>query len=238
MNILVNGCSFSRGPGSWPYVLQNLLGANLVNLAQAGAGNTYIYNTTMSELFRRKYNMVVVMWSGIHRVDFKVEKITSFPTPYTSAYQLKQNDWPEKIIVPVNDQDYVEPNWVFGCGHINNDQVLTRDTKLFETVYKYVGSQEMLDNLIIKMVALQNTLKLLDIPYVFSFYEDYAKKLMQHEFNTQLDWNCVCNSDNINNIVRRNKWFAEDNAHPGDLAHTAWANIVHKHIGKYHVSAC
>ena len=71
-NLLVNGCSFSRGPNSWPYFLSNV---NLVNLAQAGAGNTYIHETTIAELSQRKYDLVIVMWTGIPRIDFKVNDI-------------------------------------------------------------------------------------------------------------------------------------------------------------------
>ena len=51
MNILVNGGSLSRGPTSWPYVIQKHFNSNLVNLAQAGNGNTYTHETTISELY-------------------------------------------------------------------------------------------------------------------------------------------------------------------------------------------
>ena len=50
MRLLVNGCSFSRGSTAWPNHITKLAAANLINLAQAGAGNTYIAQTTQSEL--------------------------------------------------------------------------------------------------------------------------------------------------------------------------------------------
>ena len=230
MNVLVNGCSFSRGPGSWPYKLQELLSCNLVNLAQAGAGNTYIYESTVSELYKRKYDLVIIMWTGIERVDFAVDNIHDFDsTPYTSMHQLQQNDWPEKIVLPINDQDYVEKNWVFGCGHINGDIAL-RKSRLFDSVYRYQGRQQLLQSFIIKMIALQSILNNLNIPYVFSFYEDYEIELKANHLSTAIDWKCVCNSTNIDHIMKSNNWFAKDNQHPSDQAHIVWAEVLQGHL--------
>ena len=91
MRILVNGCSFSRGPISWSYYLTNLTditGKNLVNLACAGAGNTYIHETTTRILDKEKFDLVLIMWSEISRIDFQVESIDFFEkSTYTSKYQ-------------------------------------------------------------------------------------------------------------------------------------------------------
>ena len=159
MRILVNGCSFSRGPISWPYYLTNLTditGKNLVNLACAGAGNTYIHETTTRILDKEKFDLVLIMWSGISRIDFQVESIDFFEkTTYTSKYQSSQNDWPGKIINPMNDQDYVEKNWIFGCSHINNDPMLG---KFFKNFYMLVGHKELVNQFILKVISLQNSL--------------------------------------------------------------------------------
>lgn len=142
MKILVNGCSFSRGPISWPYYLQELLNCELVNLAQSGAGNSYIHESTVSELVHREYDLVIIMWSGLSRLDFKVEQVAQFSkTPFTSDYQHRQNDWPGKVIIPVNDQDYVEKDWVFGCGILNNEQELVRSNFL-NGLYRYIGVEQ------------------------------------------------------------------------------------------------
>ncbi len=229
MNVLVNGCSFSRGPGSWPYKLQELMHFNLINLAQAGAGNTYIYESTVSELYKRKYDLVLIMWSGIERVDLAVNDIQYFDTPYTSHWQSQQNDWAEKIIQPVNDQNYVEKNWVFGCGHINGDAKLLK-TKLFDAIYRYQTRQELMQGYIIKIIALQSMLKNLNIPYVFSFYEDYEAELKTNQLSAGVDWNNVCNDTNIDQLMRKNNWFANDKQHPSETAHIAWAKILQGHL--------
>ena len=227
-NLLVNGCSFSRGPGSWPYYLKY---QNIVNLAQAGAGNTYIHETTMGELAQRSYDFVIVMWTGIHRVDLKVSNIEDFAeSKYTSQYQHQQNDWLEKVVHPINDQDYVEKNWVFGCGHINNELALRR-SKIFDGVYKHVGQLQFVDGLLIKMISLQNTLKQMQIPYLFTFYEDYDNDLKANKsLYSMLDQNQIYNKENIIRITKTNQWFDQDGIHPGVVAHCTWAQLVQTKI--------
>jgi|688.fasta_scaffold32544_6 hypothetical protein len=233
-NLLVNGCSFSRGPGSWPYHLKY---QNIVNLAQAGAGNTYISETTIAELSQRNYDFVIVMWTGIHRVDFKVSNIDLFSdSTYTSQYQHQKNDWPEKIIEPINDQDYVEKNWVFGCGHVNNEFAL-KQSKLFESVYKHVGYLQFIDGFLIKMISLQNTLKQMQIPYLFTFYNDYENDLkINLNLYSLLDQNQIYNKENINNIAKTNNWLDTDLVHPGHIAHKTWAQLIQPKIEEIYES--
>jgi hypothetical protein len=226
--LLVNGCSFSRGPGSWPYFLS---GYDVVNLAQAGAGNIYIHETTIAELTKRSYDFVVVMWSGLHRIDLKVADISLFSeSTCTSQYQHQQNDWPEKIIIPVNDQDYVEKDWVFGCGGINKDSVI-RKSKIFEQIHKYVDESQFVYGCLIKMISLQNVLKQMKIPYLFTFYQDYEETLkMYPSLYNALDHIRIYNQENIYNITKKNNWFADDNIHPGIPAHQAWASLIQPKI--------
>ena len=226
--LLVNGCSFSRGPDSWPYFLS---GYDVVNLAQSGSGNTYIHETTIAELSKRSYDFVIVMWTGIHRVDFKVADINVFSqSTYTSQYQHQQNDWKEKIVIPTNDQDYVEKDWVFGCGHINGDPVITQ-SKIFEQVYKHVDSSQFAYGLLIKMISMQNVLKQMRIPYLFTFYQDYEQSLKIHSvLYSALDHSRIYNRDNIYTITKTNNWFDTDNLHPGMLAHQTWAKLLQHKI--------
>lgn len=220
--MLINGCSFSRGPGSWPYHLDY----NVVNLAQAGAGNTYIFESTMHELAQRHYDAVTIMWTGIHRVDMQVHEIAHFSdSKYTSAYQRLQNDWPEKIVVPVNDQDYVDPNWIFGCGHFNQEPAMLK-THAFDTLYRYQTDKEFCQGLLIKMVSLQNTLKQLNIPYLFTFYQPYFDCLKAYGLFSLLDLDSIYNSTNISTLARNINSYDADGIHPGIQAHRNWANTL------------
>ena len=163
--VLVNGCSFSRGPISWPYHLQQLLEFDLVNLALSAAGNTYIHNATISELSRRPYDFVFVMWSGLQRNDIQVEDISLFDQCVTSNKQVLLNDWAEKTVWPVNDQDYVEKNWVF----VGMDNEYLQRIKFSEYI-KYRSSNNETYQSLMHMVTLQAVLKQMNMPYVFSFY--------------------------------------------------------------------
>lgn len=228
--VLINGCSFSRGPESWPYHLQDLYNFNLVNLAQAGAGNTYIQESTVSELSKRSYDYVIVMWSGLSRIDYKVSSIELFDgSIYTSQYQKSRNDWPDKVIIPVNDQDYVGNNWIFGCGVLNNDKTLT-DTKFFADIYKYVAYEQFAYHSLQKMISLQSFLKSQSIPYLFTFYQDYQQDLKQHtDLYKLLDQENMYYKENIYNIARDTKDL-DETVHPKSASHKQWAEIIKKVI--------
>ena len=231
MRILVNGCSFSRGPISWPYYLTGLTdksSSNVVNLACAGAGNTYIHDTTMRILEKEKFDLVLIMWSGIHRIDQQIEltEINQIETTYSSKYQSSLNDWPEKIVDPFNDQTLVEKNWLFRCGVLNRE-TSSELNSLFKEAYSTMGDEEFVNQFIVKIIGLQNTLKQLAIPYAFSFYQDYVEQI---NHSTLIDWdNCIIN-DNITNIAKRLNSYDEDGFHPGLEANKQWANCVVKHL--------
>lgn len=235
MNILVNGCSFSRGPNSWPYYTAEQLDADVVNLACAGAGNTYICQTTITELAKRRYDLVLIMWSGLDRYDIAVNDIEQFnKTVCTSKYQSLQNDWPEKIVEPFNDQDLVEKNWVFGIGYLNGDQFL-RQHPLFDSVYRLLDHEQNRVRSLISMITLQNTLVKLEIPYVFSFYQNYLEDLStESELYSLLDQSKMCTVDNIFEITKRNQWYDVDGCHPNSQAHKSWADILTNFINDNH----
>ena len=227
MNLLVNGCSFSRGPESWPYFIKC---TNLTNLAQAGAGNSYIHESTVFELSQRSYDYVIIMWSGISRVDFKVEDSKYFnDSSFTSKYQKQRNDWPGKVIYPINDQDFVDDNWVFGDGIINNEKSLVSKNFL-NGIYKYLGNDEFVYHFLQKVVALESFLKSQRIPYLFSFYKNYLDELTKSPLFDILDKDCMITDITLADISATYNSYAEDRLHPGVFAHKFWADIVNKKI--------
>jgi len=223
--VLVNGCSFSRGPNAWPYHLQKIYDFNLVNLAQAGAGNSYIQESTIEEISSRAYDFVIIMWTGLARMDFKVEDITQFKnSKYTSQYQKTRNDWPQKNIYPVNDQDYVDDNWAFGCGFINNEQAMV-NANLFNGLYKHMDLQQFVYHALIKMISLQSFLKAQNIPYVFTFYNDYVEDLKTNKLYDLLDQNNIFASENIFALAQKYNDL-DDTNHPMDKTHAEWATLL------------
>ena len=232
MNILVNGPSVSRGPGSWPYLLQEHYNADLVNLSQAGAGNTYIHETTIAELAQRSYDLVAIMWGDQQRLDIKVKNIDYFhDTIYTSKFQKATNDWPEKIVEPVNDQDYVQDNWVFGCGYIN-----TKDpclVELFDSYYQHTDTDSRYFSSIIKMISLQGVLKNLGVKYVFCGTRTLPLlKRYEHLYNL-LDWNCIINDLTPHHVAYLKNSWEEDQLHPGSVAHREFADHMIAHLRQH-----
>jgi len=232
LKILVNGPSVSRGPGSWPYLLQEHYNADLVNLSQAGAGNTYIHETTVAELAQRSYDLVAIMWGDQQRLDIKVKNIDYFhDTIYTSKFQKAMNDWPEKIVEPVNDQDYVQDNWVFGCGYIN-----TKDPcliELFDSYYQHTDNDSRYFSSIIKMISLQGVLKNLGMKYVFCGTRTLPLlKRYEHLYNL-LDWNCIINDLTPHHVAYRKNSWEEDQLHPGSVAHREFADHMIAHIQQH-----
>ena len=227
MNVLVNGASVSRGENSWPYFLQQLLGCDLVNLSLAGCGNTYIHETTIQEIAQRHYDLVLIMWAECGRLDFRVDDIKKFSDSKNSSwYQSLQNDWPSKIVLPINDQDYVEKNWIFSLGTLQgqrNDSV----SKVFLPYHAITGYKQILESELIKMISLQAVLKSQKIPYLFMHWRPIKLfRRFQHLYDL-VDWEKVYQDDCLEQIGQRNRWLQQDGVHPNHLAHKHYAELLY-----------
>ena len=227
MNILVNGGSVSRGPGSWPYVIQQHLNAELVNLSQSGSGNTYIHETTISELAQRSYDLVLIQWTPFIRFDFKVHNIEKFSnTIFTSLHQAAQNDWPEKIVEPINDQDYVEKDWIFGCGvSVNSDKDFALNDA-FSGFYRHCGPYEQMYHAIIKLISLQSFLKVNNIPYLFVFGRPLRIAKRYNNLQKLIDYNHMYTDNYILDIAEKNQQWGNDKIHPSAVAYTQFAELI------------
>lgn len=231
MNILVNGSSVSRGNESWPYYLQEKIGkeCNIVNLAQAGSGNPYIHDSTIDEISRRPYDLVLIQWTYANRFDMRVKDITKFQdTSYTSDYQSRQNDWPGKVIWPVNDQDYVQKNWIFGCGFLNEpgDDNLSRVVRGF---YDVTDVDEHVFSKLIKIISLQNTLKVKNIPYVFVPYRPITQLARFKNLTDMIDMSNVFDVSLYKLSTDDDKTF-DATKHPLPSIQQAYADHLYKYL--------
>jgi hypothetical protein len=224
--LLVNGCSFSQGENSWPNQLKTFQQSKIINLSCSSAGNSYIHESTINALARYKSQAVLIMWSGLSRIDIRVNNIDQFENSfYTSKYASRHNDWPEKIINPVNDQDFVDKDWVFGLGEINQDKHVAQ-SKLFTGLYKHMESKQFIFHFLIKLISLQNTLKAMNLPYCFMFYQLYQKQLQIFPDLCKLvDWGNVYLEQNIFELARANNDI-DNTGHPGVVTHKQFAAVV------------
>jgi hypothetical protein len=230
MNILVNGTSISRGDKSWPYYLQHLIGScNIINLAQAGSGNAYIHESTVVEIAQRKYDLVLIQWTYVDRLDVRVKDISKFSdTEYTSKFQSEQNDWPSKQIYPTNDQDYVQKDWVFGCGYINErkDDSIGR---LFKEYYNVTSFAEHMNASLIKIISLQNTLAALNIPYLFIEYRPMVQFDRFAHLCELIDWSQFANTPHLFDIAQE-RGALDDTLHPSTECHAIFANHLYTEL--------
>jgi len=231
MKLLVNGGSISRGKDSWPYVIQEHYKCDLVNLAQTGSGNSYIHETTISELAQRSYDLVIVQWSHFTKFDFKADNLDLFDgTVYTSQYQSRQNDWPEKQIVPVNDQDYVEKDWIFGCGYYNGINDQPHMVQAFEGYYKYAKHSQLMYHSLMRYISLQSFLKANNINYLFVFNRPLKILVKYKHLENLLDWDRIYTDYDLLEMVKNDKWYDVDCFHPDRDTQQSFASKLIKKI--------
>lgn len=229
MNILVNGTSISRGKGSWPYYLQQSIdNSEIVNLAMAGAGNTYIHESTMSEIAQRSYDLVLIQWTYANRIDLRVSNIKQFAdSEYTSDFQSRQNDWPDKKIFPINDTEYAQKDWIFGCGYINEkkDDSIAR---VFKEYYKRSSLNEYTESTLIKIISLQNTLVSLGVPYLFIEYREMTRFDRFDYLYKLINWDRFCYTHLFNIAEDRNA--LDDTLHPSLECQGIFAEHLYKEL--------
>jgi hypothetical protein len=230
MKILVNGSSPARGPASWPYNLGPYLNSEIINLSQAGAGPFFICDATISELSYRQYDFVAIMWSDFRRFDVRVADITKFnDTIYTSRYQKTINDWPEKIIDPINDQDYVDDDWVFGCGYLNTQDKSIVD--FFQSYYQQTDFNTQYFLGYCRILALQGFLKSIKQPYVFLSTRPLVPLARFKHLYDMIDLDRYISTSIFDIANNLNSW-EDDRIHPGPAAHVAYAEHLLKEIQK------
>jgi len=227
MKILANGGSLSRGPGSWPYFIESELQANLVNLSQSGAGNNYVHETTIAELAQRHYDLVLIQWTPFIRFDYKVQDISQFAgTIFTSEHQHRQNDWPEKIVEPINDQDYVERNWIFGCGISTCGDQDTALNDAFGGFYRYAGPSEHMYHATMKLISLQSFLQIKRIPYLFVFGRPFRILDRYSHLRNLVDWSRAYTDHYILDLAEKRNSWDEDKTHPSREVYQEFADLI------------
>jgi hypothetical protein len=207
------------------------LDADLVNLSQAGAGNVFICDATISELSQRKYDFVAIMWADLRRFDIKIANVEKFnDTIYTSKYQKIMNDWPEKIVEPINDQDYVDDDWAFGCGYLNTKDKSMVD--LFDSYYKNTNVASQYYTGYCRILALQGFLKSINQPYVFMSTRVLTPlDRFEHLYN-MIDFDHYIGEPTVFELAKQMDSWQDDKIHPGPLAQMAYANYLLNEIQK------
>jgi hypothetical protein len=250
MNILVSGCSFTHWPeepGSpnnicWPAALQTLEPTwQITNVAEPGAGNQYIANsvTTMITANPGKFDMVLVMWSGVSRLDF----LTDLSDPSWHAlfdsygFYRRVENCPNQL------------GYIFSGGYIGPWTENAAAARVFNEMYKVSSNLSLAYTALTEIVKTQNFLQNQRIPYRFMSYVNYWNTLEHVSPNgdfgvyrfpelrpliTAIDFEPWIfrdvNRDGIYEMAREINDYHGDRFHPGRPTHGRWADIVRAKI--------
>jgi hypothetical protein len=214
-------------------------------VAEAAAGNQYISDSIVRYVLenpRTPPDHVLVMWSGVSRLDY----LTSIEDPAWEALLDSYNFFRKGM----GDGKL---GYIFsggGVGTWNNHAV---SKKIFTELYK-VSSEISLGTInLMEMIKLQGFLKSKNIPYHFMSYVNYWNHqprvskngdfgvLQYPELNpfvNDLDFSRWIfkneQRDGVFEIAQEINSWQEDLFHPGEEAHQAWAKIVVERIKQEH----
>lgn len=227
MNLLVAGCSFTHN--RWPKFLSNHI---ITDLAWPGAGNKYIADSIIHQCSIKKFDAVLVMWSGLTRMDM----------PVSNSMELFDNYIFKR---PVGNFSYI-----MSGGFIGSWQNHPGTIQLFKNTYKIMSAEELAWLSLLEIIKLQGFLKNLGIRYYFMSYVNYWNRP-----NNWTSTNCdpaLNNFSNLTNIINQidfSSWiflnnnkdgiyelaeelnlFESDNWHPNSIADRQWASIIEKQL--------
>ena len=162
-NLFVNGCSFTddRCGTTWATFLKKKYpNLNYHNIANYGAGNRYICNSTIQFLEDQNFNpeetLVIIMWSGTKRIDLDMSG--------EWWYHLYEN-YPHGR--NINDQHY----YLFSSGIAWTKQ--SDATKIFNWPYKLSDPHTLCADSLMNFINLENYLKVHGYQYRFSSFVNY-----------------------------------------------------------------
>lgn len=241
MNILVSGCSFTQwpecpgGPNTcWPRYLKELNpNYNIKSVAEAAAGNQYICDSVIRETLANQYDQVLVMWSGVSRLDY----LTSLEDP---AWNELFDSYGFYRRLPDG-----KLGWIFSGGQMGTWFKNPVAHKMFYEMYKVSSDLSLASINLMEMIKLQNYLKAKNIPYKFMSYVNYwchGKNISPNgDFGVydipelqplikEIDFsNWIFTDENkstIYDLAKQLNDFTGDGFHPGSVTHQQWAKLV------------
>jgi len=205
MKILTNGCSFTANSHykTWPYLLST---DALKNIAQHSAGNRWICDSTVAELIENNYDMVLIMWSGLSRVDEIVDEdaFNQYQYPYFKS---------------INN---------FGIHYLHHGidhRLITLNERelVFQSLMNILKLQSFLksENIDYRFMSYMNYW---DIPQKYGF------NLITDQFDFSNWIFSDADRNGLYELSQATKQYVEDKQHPNELAHQSWADIIKKEI--------
>jgi hypothetical protein len=251
MNILVSGCSFTHWPAEpgsdinicWPRYLSELLpDSTVTNVAEPAAGNQYISESVIRAVLDRPgyYDKVLVMWSGVSRLDF----LTDISDPSWHD-MFDQYGFYRRVSACPNELGYI-----FSGGFLGPWQINAASRRLFENLYKVSNNLSLAHTNLMAMVQLQAFLQSKKISYGFMSYVNYWQHTKSYispngDFGvlgypalgpiiSDIDFDPWIFSDadknGIYEMAKEANDYHGDRFHPGARTNQLWAELVFKNL--------
>lgn len=245
MKILISGCSFSQwpeypgGPNTcWPRYLKDIRpNDNIVTVAEAGAGNQYICDSVIRKVLEDRPDYVLVMWSGVSRLDYLTSLEDSAWNALFDSYGFYRRLPGDKL------------GWIFSGGQMGTWFKHPVAHKMFYEMYKVSSPLSLATINLTEMIKLQNFLQAKQIPYKFMSYVNYwvpgenlspngdfgvmdffdlRHTIREIDFSQWIFTNE--RKDGIYELAKSTNCFMEDGFHPGADCHRNWAEVINSRI--------
>ena len=241
MKILISGCSFTQWPEypggpniCWPRYFTALHPEHQIrNLAEPAAGNQYIADSVVRGVLEERPDMVLVMWTGVSRLDYLTSLEDPAWTELFDSYGFYRRLQPGNL------------GYIFSGGKIGTWFKNPVAHKMFYEMYKVSSDTSLGAINLMEIVKTQEFLKSRNIPYRFMSYVNYwtdnpfvsrngdfgvlgNRDLEQLVNAIDFDKWIFTNErrDGLFELAQTNSDFQEDKFHPGDRTQEAWANFV------------
>jgi len=230
--VLVNGCSFTASEGNaqsshknWPEHLPS--DWKVTNIASFAAGNQWICDSTIVNTIKFDYDLVLIMWSGLTRIDMAINEMT-----WGQFWKFKNR----------NELDVYYGH----CGIGDNPKFPMSD--IAKPIIKFGGIRELVFQSLLNMLKLQSWLESKNINYRFMSFMNYwndsyfengfeypsVKNLELDVLIDKINFDKFTFTDAAKNgifeLAKDRNLYRSDNIHPDARAGKLWADIVVKEI--------
>lgn len=243
MKILISGCSFTSWPEypggpniCWPKYFSELNEEHEIRcVAEPAAGNQYIADSVVRSVIEDRPDHVLVMWSGVSRLDF----LTSLEDP---AWEAMYDSYGFYRRV---DQCPNELGYIFSGGQVGTWFQNPVVKQMFTQMYKVSNPASLGSINLMEMVKTQHFLNSKRIPFHFMSYVNYwthdeyvsrngdfgVMGIPQlHPLINEIDFSHWIffnnNRDGIYEMAATANDFQSDGFHPGNNTSSDWAHVV------------
>lgn len=202
-------------------------------LASPGSGNQAIAARTIYEVTQNKYDQVVVLWSGINRLDFPIsqELQKTFPPTRENLYAA---------CCPVGSMAWYHSGGILGSG---TGESATPDPlkQFFRTQYLGTtsGSKYLTELTLLSILSTQAVLDKANIPYQMGFIydtqhsipgeqEEHSHGIMYKDtpLYNAVDWTKFTRFDSPYEWAKRTNRLESDQYHPTRNAIIDWFQLA------------